>query len=53
MATSGVTPFVYLLVALVHPLIHGTPLDGGALDAAIDGLRVWSLSTVHVHDQEV
>jgi hypothetical protein len=39
---SGVAPVAYLIVLVVHPLVHGTPLDGGALDGAIDTLRLWA-----------
>jgi hypothetical protein len=31
-------------VNLIHPLIHGTPLDGGALDGAIQALDVWAMN---------
>lgn len=30
--------FGALALNLVHPFIHGTPLDGGALDACITGM---------------
>lgn len=33
---------------IVHPLIHGTPLDGGALDACLQ-----TLNCAAMHSQEV
>lgn len=35
-----------LVVALnlLHPLIHGTPLDGGMLDGLLQWLDVWAMN---------
>jgi hypothetical protein len=35
---------VVVLLNLLHPLFHGTPLDGGALDGLLQSLDVWALS---------
>jgi hypothetical protein len=35
---------VAFIANLVHPLIHGTPLDGGALDACLNAATCAALT---------
>ena len=46
--------FLCLLAAVVvnalHPIIHGTPLDGGALDAFIAHVNQWAVITRDVKE---
>lgn len=38
LARHRLIAFGALALNALHPLIHGTPLDGGALDACITGM---------------
>lgn len=50
LARSSTSILILALVAIVHPLIHGTPLDQGALDSVLDSLRAWA--TMSLPQQE-
>lgn len=39
---------VLILLGIIHPLIHGTPIDGGALDAAFASLQAWAVTNLQV-----
>lgn len=32
-----------LALVAIHPLIHGTPLDSGALDALVQQMQAWAV----------
>lgn len=36
-----------ILAYVVHPLIHGSFLDGGTLDAAFTTIQAYGLTTLH------
>ena len=44
LARRGVGQAAYLVAVVIHPLIHGTPLDGGALDAGLLWLQAWAVT---------
>ena len=33
-------------IALLHPIVHGTPLDGGALDGLIQAVTNWCYGVI-------
>lgn len=39
---------VLLILGIIHPLIHGTPIDGGSLDAAFASLQAWAVTNLQV-----
>lgn len=38
------------LVNLLHPVLHGTPIDGGALDAVLAQLDVFAASLANTRE---
>ena len=38
-----------LALNLVHPIIHGTPLDSGALDALLQHIDMFAMGVAHDH----
>lgn len=39
--------YAILFVAyIVHPLIHGTPLDQGSLDGVLLNLQTWAITNI-------
>lgn len=47
LANRGAAITVLVLVAVVHPLVHGTPIDGGALDAVFSSIQMWAVGNLH------
>lgn len=43
---------VLAVITIVHPLIHGLPIDGGALDSFIFNVQSWALLNVHAGTDE-
>jgi hypothetical protein len=42
LARKSVAAPLLLALTVIHPVLHGTPLDGGALDAFILNLQIWT-----------
>ena len=42
---------VFVVLNLLHPFIHGTPLDGGALDTFMAWLNSQAMTTNHSEEE--
>lgn len=47
LARRSVSVLVFVVLNPIHVILHGTPLDGGALDGMLQVINAWAVTEAH------